>query len=178
MIEKELKELSKLNFDDIDDDLIENLSRELAVYFKDGNNKESLESYPEEYVKLFGALIVKSVASGVNPEKFEENLADIDKLSPLVTLYKEQFTHLKGGLETIGWKYPMFVDVDWKVSGVMETDSATGVKEPLVEMEFSSIPTGSTDVEKFKFYCTKRQIQDMQWKVKEAYNLLQKMSQQ
>ncbi|CAD5217689.1 unnamed protein product [Bursaphelenchus okinawaensis] len=177
MIEKELNQLNKLDFNSVDEKDIAKIAENLKDYFKNGN-KEVLESLPEEHVKLFGSLILKSVASGVVPDQFEQNLSKFSKLEPLIGVYKDLFKDLQDGLQTISWKYPMFVDVDWSISGVMETDTATGVKEPLVKMEFSSIPTGQTDVEKFEFFCTKRQVQDMQWKVKEAYNLLQKMSQQ
>jgi hypothetical protein len=64
-----------------------------------------------------------------------------------------------GPLKTIGWKYPQIVDIDYKLCGVMESDSETGIKEPLAELTITSLATGVTKTEDFSFVCTKQQLQ-------------------
>ncbi|KAI6213179.1 SUMO-activating enzyme subunit [Aphelenchoides besseyi] len=136
--------------------------------------------WPPKLIPAVGSVVIKAVSLGMDPVSFRSVLFDSNSSFPLgealADVYTEKADSLIENLKTIGWRHPLLVDIDWKLCGVMESDSEVGIKEPLAEMTFTSLATNETKTEDFSFVCTKRQLQDMQWKLKEAYNFLQKMA--
>uniref|UniRef100_A0A915EC51 COMM domain-containing protein n=1 Tax=Ditylenchus dipsaci TaxID=166011 RepID=A0A915EC51_9BILA len=88
--------------------------------------------------------------------------------------YKEHAAALQDVLPTIGWN--TLNSLDWSILSVVESNADVEIEEPLAEITFKTLLTGQTTSNSFKFLCNKNQLQDLQWKVKEAYNMLQKTS--
>jgi len=139
---------------------------------------------PPELVSIVGTIIIRAASTSTDPVSLRECLFGANNQeyrlgNALLNAYSNRFESLvEGPLKTITWKYPQIVDIDYKLCGVMESDTEIGIKEPLAELTFTSLTTNETKAEDFSFVCTKQQLQDIQWKVKEAHNLLQKMASQ
>ncbi|KAI6190290.1 COMM domain-containing protein 3 [Aphelenchoides bicaudatus] len=179
-----IQKLKSLETNSYDKNYLERLCKCVVDSFLDETKNVDRETFPNEIVSIVGTIIIRAASLNLEPIDLKQNLFDQTSNeyligNALLNAYSERYKDLVDGpLKTISWKYPQLVDIDWRLSGVMESDSELGIKEPLAEFVFTSLETDETKTKDFTFVCTKQQLQDMQWKVKEAHNLLQKMASQ
>uniref|UniRef100_A0A914GW76 COMM domain-containing protein 3 n=1 Tax=Globodera rostochiensis TaxID=31243 RepID=A0A914GW76_GLORO len=137
---------------------------------------------------------IHSVASdclrlGIGPDELsreiESNAALVDNglLNAFLDAYGANFDALKMAVlksTDSAAVYPKVVGMDWSILSVVESTEGAEIEEPLAEIAFKTIsPPGasaSAAEELFKFVCNKNQLQDFQWKVKEACNFVQKLA--
>uniref|UniRef100_A0A914D0Z3 COMM domain-containing protein 3 n=1 Tax=Acrobeloides nanus TaxID=290746 RepID=A0A914D0Z3_9BILA len=141
-------------------------------------NSVNSTQFNEEIVKAVWSCAVESAQLGLEVEQLSNQLKTFNHPLTLaiINCYKKYGESLRAAVQTVGWTYPRIVDIDWRISGLMESNNQEKIKEPLVEMTFKSLSADSTSSSTFSFSCTKNQLLELRWKVKEAQNMLQKLS--
>ncbi|KAI6199449.1 UBA THIF-type NAD FAD binding fold and Ubiquitin-activating enzyme repeat domain containing protein [Aphelenchoides besseyi] len=175
-----IERLEQFDVKNLTSNQLKSLCEQVIESFLDETVSVDENEWPPKLIPGIGSVVIKAASLSMDPVSFRSVLLNSNSSFPLgealADAYTEKADSLVENLKTIGWRHPLLVDIDWKLCGVMESDSEVGIKEPLAEMTFTSLATNETKTEDFSFVCTKRQLQDMQWKLKEAYNFLQKMA--
>uniref|UniRef100_A0A183CIJ5 COMM domain-containing protein n=1 Tax=Globodera pallida TaxID=36090 RepID=A0A183CIJ5_GLOPA len=192
-----LKQLNNISLDQIDGDLAASavgdacrtLLRALSGDAAAGEEAKTICSEPF-------ANAVHSVASdclrlGIGPDELsreiESNAAlvaggDNGLLNAFLDAYGANFDALKMTVlksTDSAAVYPKVIGMDWSILSVVESTEGAEIEEPLAEIAFKTIsPPGASAsaAELFKFVCNKNQLQDLQWKVKEACNFVHKLA--
>uniref|UniRef100_A0AC34QUK6 COMM domain-containing protein 3 n=1 Tax=Panagrolaimus sp. JU765 TaxID=591449 RepID=A0AC34QUK6_9BILA len=156
---------------DIDADVIENLCKDLI---------QSTSPFRGSVAHgLIIRLIVEAAKAKMTSDQLQEtlNASKASFTDAVVNTYQNHRDQLIKMLETIGYRYPNVVETNWKLSGLMESNAESRIKAPVAELTVKSLPAGKSQPENYTFTCTKDELLDLQKVIREAENMLSKLSQ-
>uniref|UniRef100_A0A915Q0T9 Mitochondrial import inner membrane translocase subunit tim-16 n=1 Tax=Setaria digitata TaxID=48799 RepID=A0A915Q0T9_9BILA len=156
-------------------DDFEDICRKLCQKLVEGGPSKLEESICSQvYWNAAAGVLVEAARRGLSVKALEEVLPKNDLSQAIVNAFRESEQSIRKCMATIGWEPPRVVDVSWKLSKTLETDS--GKKEMAVaEIHLDTIPTGSAALERISFCCTSDDLQNILWKLKEAQNAVLNM---
>uniref|UniRef100_A0A7E4VV67 COMM domain-containing protein n=1 Tax=Panagrellus redivivus TaxID=6233 RepID=A0A7E4VV67_PANRE len=126
---------------------------------------------------LLRRIFAEAVRNNLTNEDLSGALGEAPFTDQLLAAYEKYREDAAKAFESVGFHYPHLVEAQWKISGLMESDSEKRIKAPLCEMTLKSIPTGTAKPEAFTFVCTKDELLELQGIVADAESMLAKLSQ-
>ncbi|VDK57232.1 unnamed protein product [Anisakis simplex] len=156
---------------------LDEICQKLCAFVVEGDDgREYDESLcDQQLAETVWSAISEASKFSYDENKLEQSLPRCRLSNAIVNAYKVYKDRLRDQLSTVGWEHARVVDMDWRISNVLETNEGKQ-SGSIAEIHFDTIATDSCDIEKISFQCDVNQLQDLLWTFKEAQNSLENLS--